>query len=191
VAVLTVLAAVLYLRYLRLPEGYVDPDTLPWDVLEARSADFRARAGELASHLASNEPFDVTVSDDAVNAYVATTLVRTGGAWLDEFRVPRSVEHVQVRFHPGFMTVYARVNRGWASCVLSAALVPRVSERGDLDVRVQRVRSGRLTLPPALVESFLGRATREPFVLHGAGRRARLSEVHLTAGTIRLVGRPS
>jgi len=191
VLVIAVVVAVgLYLRFLRLPEGYVDPDTIPRGEIEAKAGAFRALANRLTSHVLSNEPFDVTFPEDAVNAYITHILARTGRAWYDEMDIPDEVEHVQVRFQPRAVVLFGRLDRGWATCVASVRVRVSINDEGNLEARVASVRAGRLPMPKAFAQRFVRAAGGKPFVVRLSGnRRARLTEVHLESGAIRLVGR--
>ena len=191
IAALVTIAGALYLRYLRIPEGYVDPDTLPHETVEARAREFTALAAQLAS-LRSDEAFNIAVPEEAVNAYIATTLARTGAAWYKEWRIPENVEHLQVRFRPKTIVLLGRLNRGWASCILSADLTPTLTTEGDLSVRVGEGRGGRLALPAALLGRFLQRLPDRTLSIRvGRGRRGRLTEVSVENGQIRLIGVPT
>jgi hypothetical protein len=192
VAVLAAGCAVLYLHYLRLPAGYIDPDTIPRPVLEARAREFRAHANRLTGHVLSGESFDVTFTDEAVNAYITTTLARTGAAWFDHLRIPDEVAQVQLTFRPGVVVVFGRLDRGWLSCVFSAALRVRVNREGELAATVARARGGRLPIPSRLVGRFLGGVQSRPLAVRlRSGGPIRLHRVDLGAGTIRLVGGPA
>jgi len=188
---LIVTGAALYLRYIRLPADYVDPATIPRPVLDARTREFRARANEVASRVLSGEPFDVTFTDDAVNATIATTLAHTGRAWFDHLDVPDEIDGIQLRFHAGGVVLFGRLDRGAASCIVGATVRVSVNEQGDLDARVVGVRGGRLPIQRALVRRVVSAVEDRPTAIRlGGGRRARLQRVHLAAGTIRLVGGP-
>lgn len=190
--VLMAAAAALYLRYRALPAGYVDPDSLPRAVLEGRARSFRTAVHLMTGHLLSREPFDVTFADADINAYVATLLAHTEGAWYEELRLPPEVEHVQVKFEPETVVVFGRLNRGWASCIFSVRARLAVDERGDLAVAVRGVHGGRLAVPRTLVGSLIRAWDGRPFTVRApGGPRARLAAVTVGEGTIRLVGGPA
>lgn len=186
-----VLTMVLYLRAVRLPSGYIDPDTIPRSVIEVRAREFRAAANDLTSRVISGRAFDVTFTEEATNAYLTRMRWQTGRAWYDELNIPPEIDAVQVQFQPRAVVVFGRRDGGWLSSVVSARARLKVTN-GDLEARIVGVRSGRLPVPRALLSRWARVVDGRPFTIRVAkSRKVVLTEVHLNAGTIGLVGVPA
>ena len=141
-----VAALFLYFQYIRIPRGYADPMTLPRSLVEERARSFRRKAHELTSRILSGEAFQVTFTEEEVNAYIAQTLAATGRAWYERFGLPVELEGVQLQFRPGTVTLLARWERGGPACILGMRLDLALRLGDGRRVRLREMNLGEGTL---------------------------------------------
>lgn len=133
-----------------------------------------------AARSTGRAPFEITMTEDEVNALFATEpdlraeLERQG------------VRDLTVLFERGRMLLDATVTRGGLTVSVSADAVPIVRSDGTLDVRVEGPRAGRFPIPPSLLDEAR-RALAEALASQDP-RQLRLESVSVSPGTMTVRG---
>jgi hypothetical protein len=134
----------------------------------------QASAGKLA-------PFELTVSEDEVNALIASDeRVR------DAMR-SQGVRDVTVLFEERRMLLAGQVSRGGFTFDVAADAVPVVRPDGTIDIRIENARAGRFPVPAALVDE--ARSALAQVLAKQDPERGRVEEVSLTRGKLTIRGR--
>ena len=120
---------------------------------------FRDRACQLTNQVLNETQFDVTFTEDQVNAWLAGE-----ASWKYRDRLPEGVEEVRVAFRTRRIVVGAQVRRGAISSIASVHVQPVVLDGTAVGLRVRRVRAGALPMPLSECKRLVRRASRRGLV---------------------------
>lgn len=133
-------------------------------VAEAQRRELESRLAALVSATQAEPAWTSRVTADQVNAWLALRLER------DFPGFPRAgLSAPRVLFGEGTATFAARSAMGRLEGVLSVTLRPEVTETGELALRIESAKIGRLSLP---LEAILGQLRQTPL---GEGGPVRLA----------------
>lgn len=193
VLVLLVLVLVLLLLVVRAPGYYRDPAGVSDDELIRAGEGFVKKANDLVAHVVNKERFDVTISEEELNGYLAGFFrprVREAlSARLSEqfsVELPSGTGEPMVHLGEGEVVVMARYEVLRLRPVVSVVGALELDDEGGLHFRPTRCWAGSLPVPTGWVPGLAGPAGRS---ISLAKEHTRLERIEVQEGTLRLVGR--
>ena len=151
--VLAVVLAVLFLVQLgtrRIPRRYVRTMAMPMEKKQALSNQFLTRLLRIQQLRASNVPFEETITDEMVNAYLLRDF-----ATLGEF-LPPQIANPQIHFDENAIILMGMVKpRNFHPVIVSVYVEPVVSYDGTLRLELKKVKGGSVHIPRRIVGDAL------------------------------------
>jgi hypothetical protein len=191
--VLLVLVLVLLLLVLRTPGYYRDPAAVSDEELIRAGEGFVKKANDLVTHVVNREHFDVTITEEELNGYLAGFFrprVREAlSARLSEqfsVELPPGIGQPIVHLGRGEVVLMARYEGSRFRPVVSVAGVPELDGKGGIRFRPTRCWAGSLPVPMGWVPGLAGQEGRS---ISLAKEHIRLERIEVQEGTLRLVGR--
>jgi hypothetical protein len=189
---LLLLALLLLLLLERTPGSYRDLATMTDEELIRWGEGFVKKANDVVTHVVNQERFDVTITEEELNGYLAG-FFRPGvrealPARLSEqytVELPRGLGQPMVHLGEGEVVVMARYEGSRFRPVVSVAGVPELDGEGNIRFRPTRCRAGYLPLPTEWVP---GLAEQEGRSISLAKEHIRLERVEVREGQLHLVG---
>jgi hypothetical protein len=125
------------------------------------SAETRARRAvskTSAWHAAISRPggWDTALSDEELNAWLATDLPRNHASWL-----PRGIAQPRLAFRPRHVSAGARIGVGPLAAIASLDCEIVLREPNQLTIVVERARLGAIPLPTTPILGEIGRRLRK------------------------------
>jgi hypothetical protein len=157
------------------------------DTSRATARRVTERAESVRRHVAEDAsagqmtPFEITVSEDEVNAILTSN---------DEVRRvlgEQGVRGATILFEEGKILLSGQADRAGLTFDVTAEAVPIVRADGTLDVRVENARAGNFPLPSSIVEE--ARSALREAISKQDPERGRIGEVQLTRGRLTVKGR--
>jgi len=189
---LLVLALVLLLLVVRTPGYYRDPAAVSDEECIRAGEGFVKKANDLVAHVVNRESFDVSITEEELNGYLAGFFrprVREAlSARLSEqfsVELPPGVGQPMVHLREGDVVVMARYEGSRFHPVFSLAGVPELDGEGGLHFRPTRCWAGSLPVPMGWIPDLAGQASRS---ISLGKEHIRLERIGVQEGTLRLVG---
>lgn len=172
-----------WLTFQHVPRWYQPPP--PTDALIGRArSDAMATFDRVSDDIVGGKPFDVVLSQDAVNEWLAAA----PRLWPDVQRsVPAGISEPAVAFEPDRIRLGARYSRGRWEAIVGVAVTVGVSDDGQaITGRLTGLQGGSLPLPRSvlvgLIDPLVRRAQRRGGTdSGGAGAPGRASEQDATS----------
>ena len=190
-ALLVVLLVVLVLVR-GTPAYYRDPDTISDEQLIEWGEGFVRKANDLLTHIVNKEQFDVTITEEELNGYLASFFrprVRQAlsGRLSEEYRLelPPGFRGPMVHLREGEVVLMARYEGSRLRPLVSVVGVPRLDDRGRAHFEVTRVRAGWLPVGAGWVPA-LKQLEGESISLRE--KHIRLERIEVHKGELRVVG---
>ncbi|MFH0964002.1 MAG: hypothetical protein V2A58_08315 [Planctomycetota bacterium] len=150
IVVVLVLVFLLLLTTRHIPREYLETLNMPRETKARLANAFISDVWLLTEKQDNNDPFELSISDDEINAYLLGGLVS-----LREF-VPPDIANPQIHFEKRAVVLMGTVKpRNFHPMVISIYCRPRVAYDGRLKLDVDKVRGGLLRIPLALVGNVL------------------------------------
>jgi hypothetical protein len=193
VLVLLVLVLLLLLLVVRTPGYYRDPAGVSDDELIRAGEGFVKKANDLLSHVVNKERFDVTITEEELNGYLAGFFrprVREAfSARLSEqfsVELPPGTGEPTMHLGEGEVVVMARYEGSHLRPVVSVVGALELDGEGELRFRPRRCWAGSLPVPAGWAP---GLAAQEGRSISLTKEHIRLESIEVQEGTLRLVGR--
>ena len=160
---------------------------------------FKENASHLTNQILNETHFDVTFTEDQVNAWLTQE-----ARWKYRDRLPEGLEDPRIGFQDRRIVLGARVERGAVSSVVSIEVQPVVVDDTTAALHLRRVRAGALPLPVSECKRLFQRATSRRLVEWGehdgytslifrlskkdAEKGMKIRQIVIGSGRVRLVG---
>lgn len=175
------------------PGYYRDPDTISDEQLIQWGEGFVRKANDLLTHIVNKEEFDVTITEEELNGYLASFFrpqVRRAlsGRLSEEYRLelPPGFRGLMVHLQEGEVVLMARYEGSRLRPLVSVVGVPGVDDEGRAHFEPTRVRAGWLPVGAGWVPA-LEQLENESISLRG--KHIRLERIEVHEGELRVVGR--
>ncbi len=175
------------------PGYYRDPDTISDEQLIQWGEGFVRKANDLLTHIVNKEEFDVTITEEELNGYLASFFrpqVRRAlsGRLSEEYRLelPPGFRGLMVHLREGEVVLMARYEGSRLRPLVSVVGVPGLDDEGRVHFEPPRVRAGWLPVGAGWVAA-LEQLENESISL--SGKHIRLERIEVHEGELRVVGR--
>jgi len=189
--VLLLLAVLLLLLLEQAPKYYRDPATMTDEDFIRAGEGFVKKANDLVAHVVNQEHFDVTITEEELNGYLAGFFrphVREAlSARLSEqyaVELPPGLGQPVVHLGKGEVVLMVRYEGSRFRPVLSVAGVPELDGEGAIRFRPTRCWAGYLPVPKGWVPAL----AQQDRSISLAKEHVRLERIEVQEGTLRLVG---